>query len=107
VSARVGTRTVTCAANNVTALPDSVCGEEDLGADGITRTLGAAHQFQRDPVVIVFRDVTQERWRGIHIIEDNVDVTIIEEVAKRCTSLGAYVSKSTARRRRIVVTCAA
>src|SRR6266850_8219597 len=53
MDARVRRGCVAAAAENVGALADAARGEEHFCADGIARTLRAADQFQRKPVIFV------------------------------------------------------
>ena len=79
------------AAVGVHALADSSRNEKDFRADSISRTLGAADEFQCQPVVFILQYVSQERWLSIETVNDNVDVTVIEEITERCAAGGEYV----------------
>src|SRR5437879_3000144 len=91
---QIRARGVTSSAENVTALPCTTRGQEDLRTDGIPRTLCSANQFESDPVVAVLYDIPEERGRRIHIIQDNIDVPIVKKVPKRRTPCGYYVSQA-------------
>src|SRR5256712_8247739 len=97
---RIRARGVTSSAENVTALPCTTRGQEDLRTDGIPRTLCSANQFESDPVVAVLYDIPEERGRRIHIIQDNVDAAIVEKVPKSRAPCGYYVGQAASRGRR-------
>src|SRR5258706_6096537 len=85
---QVRARAVASATHDVSALANSARCQEDRRTDGIARAPGASNQFEGNPVIAVFHHVTQQRRNGIHIIEDNIDVAIIEEVSERSASGG-------------------
>src|SRR2546426_1541104 len=97
---QIRARGVTSSAENVTALACTTRGEEDLRTDGIPRTLCSANQFESDPVVAVLYDIPEERWRRIHIIQDNIDAAIVEKVPKSRAPCGYYVGQAASRGRR-------
>src|SRR6266850_2643896 len=88
MQARVRTRRVTSATEDIAALAEPACRDKHLGSNGIARTLCAAHKLECDPVVRILHDVSKQRGRAINIIQHHVDVTVVEEIAKRRTSTG-------------------
>ena len=82
MDALVGAGTVAAAAENIGTLADSSDGQEHFGADGIAGALGTPDQFQGEPVVGILDHVPKQGRRRVHIIEDNVDVAVVEEIAE-------------------------
>jgi hypothetical protein len=48
-------------------------------------------------VIAIFDDISQQRWRRINIIYDDVDVAIIEKISKGCTARWNNIGQPTAR----------
>src|SRR5579859_3140702 len=82
MDALVRAGTVASAAEHIGALADSSGRQEHFCADGIAGALGTADEFQGQPVVGVLDHVPKQGRRGIHIVEDNVDVAVVEEIAE-------------------------
>src|SRR5438067_13235720 len=82
MDALVGAGTVAATAENIRTLADSSDGQEHFGADSIAGALGTADQFQGEPVVGVLDHVPKQGRRRVHIIEDNVDVAVVEQIAE-------------------------
>src|SRR5262245_44080287 len=55
----VGTRRVTAAAENVGALANRTCGDKNLCANRVARTLRPANEFEGHPVIRILDDVAQ------------------------------------------------
>ena len=60
------------------------------GRDSYPRSDGgavrmSAHAFDHDPVVLVPTIIAQQRWWTIQIVDHDVDVAIVIEVAERAT----------------------
>src|SRR5260370_13921274 len=69
---------VAAAAEEVGALADSSGGEEHLCADGIARTLRAADQLQREPVIAVLDDIAKKRGGRVDVVKDDVHEAVVE-----------------------------
>lgn len=82
----VGAGAVAASADDVSTLADPVGSKEDLGADGVPWTLGSPDQFEREPMVAVLHHVAEQSGSGVHVIQNNVDVTVIEEISEDRTS---------------------
>src|SRR5438034_9993888 len=82
MDALVGAGTVAATAENIRTLADSSDGQEHFGGDGIAGALGTPDQFQGEPVVGVLDHVPKQGRRRVHIVEDNVDVAVVKEIAK-------------------------
>ena len=61
VHARIVSRGKAAAREDIAALAHSVCRHKDLGTDGIARALGTADKLHLNPVVMIVRDVAQQR----------------------------------------------
>ncbi len=85
---RIRTRPVASPADHVGALPNASGSHKNLRADGIPRTFWSANQFKCDPMVPVRYNVSEERRRRVHVVQDNVNVAVVEEIAKRRTARG-------------------
>src|SRR5579859_4366532 len=82
MDALVRAGTVASAAEHMGALADSSGRQEHFCADGIAGALGTADEFQGQPVVGVLDHVPKQGRRRVHIVEDNVDVAVVEEIAE-------------------------
>src|SRR5260370_3575052 len=82
VQARIRAGGVAAPAEDVSTLADSSDGQEHFGADGIVGALGTADEFQGQPVVGVLDHVPKQGRRRVHIVEDNIDVAVVEEIAE-------------------------
>src|SRR5947208_2962280 len=92
----IGARSITASTDHVRTLTNSFGGKEDCGARGVPRTFRSTYELEGDPMVFVFGDITQQGGDGIHIIQDHVDVTVVEQVAESRAPSGNHVSQSTA-----------
>ncbi len=96
MNAGVGIGGVAGAAVDVGALADSAGGQEYFCADGVAGTFGAADELQGDPVVVVLYDVAQEGGWRVHVINDDVNVAVVEEIAEGGAAGGNHGGKAAA-----------
>src|SRR6266850_1799327 len=96
----VGAGAVTPSARDVSPLPHPARTKENLRANGIPRTLPPPHQFEGDPVIVALHHIAEQRRSGIHVVQDDVYVAIVEEVPERSTSCGDHISQAAASRGR-------
>jgi hypothetical protein len=78
----VRVRPVATAADDVASLSRSACCDEHLGADSVSWAFRSSYQLEGKPMVAVFEHIAKQRRRRIHVVQNNVDVSIIENVAK-------------------------
>src|SRR4051812_20984952 len=83
MDSQIRARTKTSSAKNVSALPHPSCRNKYLRSNRVARASRASHQLQRDPVVVVLDHISEERGMRVHIVDHNIGMTIVEEVAKR------------------------
>src|SRR4051812_17233545 len=95
MDSQVRARTKTSSTKNVSALPHPSCRHKYLRSNRVARACRASNQLQRDPVIFVLDHIPEERGMRVHIVDDNIDVTTVEEVAKR-RSPGGYHSRQPA-----------
>ena len=95
----VRARSVAPATDDISALAKTSRGYENFRADGIPRTLWSAYQFEREPMVAVSYHVPEQCGCRIHIVQNDVDVTVVEKVAKRRTPRGNHIGQATSGRR--------
>src|SRR5208282_1260819 len=79
---------VAAAAKHVSTLTDTVGGEINGRSNGIARTFGAADELEFDPMVAVGVDVAEEHRRSVKRVDDDIDLAVVEEVAKGCAPAG-------------------
>src|ERR1035437_5841418 len=80
VQPRVACGGITAAGDNIAALAHFVGGKINGRADSVPRTLRSADQLELDPMVLVGRDVAQQRRNAIQNIDDHIDLAVVEEV---------------------------
>src|SRR5579863_10409945 len=54
----------------------------DGGADSVTRTLWSSQQSQFYPVMVVVIDVAQQSGRRIDVIQHNIDLAVVKQIAE-------------------------
>src|SRR5215467_1485754 len=90
MQALVGTGSVTSSAKNIAALTETACRNKHLGADSITWTFLSAYEFECHPVICILNHISQQHRRAIDVVHHYVDMSIIEEIAKRRSPSGQY-----------------
>src|SRR6185437_7080410 len=93
-------REIAASAEHVAALANAIGVQVDGRADSIARALGSADQLQLNPVVTIRIHVAQQYRHAVHIVEDNVDFAVIEQVAERCSTPDADNGKPSSLHRR-------
>src|SRR6266849_9185867 len=92
----IGTRCIASATEHVATLADSSSGDENLGADGVARALGTAHQLERHPVVRVFHDIAQQSRRRIYVVQNHIDVAVVEQITEGGPARGNHDGETAA-----------
>src|ERR1700687_3476428 len=90
----IGAGAVTPSADDVSPLAHGARAKENFGANGVPRTLYSPYQFERDPVVVVLRHIAKQRRSGIHVVQHDVHVAIVEEVPERGASCGDHIGQA-------------
>src|SRR5713101_289676 len=98
--ARIRTRTVASSAQNISALANPAGGQKNGRTDGVAWALGSSNQFQGNPVIAVLHHIAKQGRSRVHIIENDVDAAIIEEVSKRGASGRYHEGQAASRCRR-------
>src|SRR5262249_3878885 len=93
----IGGGGVAAAAEDVGTLAYAGRGEEDFGANGVAGAFRAADEFQREPVITVADDIAEECGGRIDVVEDDVNVAVVEDVAEGGATGGDDVSESRGR----------
>src|SRR5271156_1206910 len=70
------------AAKDVSALGLVRGCQVDRSADSIARALCSSQQFQLDPVMVVVIDVAQQDGRCIDVVQYNIDLAVVKQIAK-------------------------
>src|SRR5437763_3013524 len=83
---QVGVRRVTSAADHVSAMAQPIGRYEHLCTNGVVRALGATHEAEFQPVISVGNHVAQQSGRGIHVVDDDVEMAVIEQITDGKTS---------------------
>src|SRR5215475_11708946 len=100
MNARIRTRLISSSTEDIHALTNAARYKKNFCTDGVARTLRAANQLQRKPMVIALENVAKHSWRAIEIVNDNVDLSIIEEIAECCATRSNYVCQPSPDHRR-------
>src|SRR6267143_1534847 len=95
----IGARTVAPSADDVCPLAHTAYAKENSRANGIPWTLWSSRQLERDPMVAVLHHIAKQRRCGIHVVQNDVQVAIVEEVPKRGPSCRNNVRQAAAGRR--------
>src|ERR1700676_4938073 len=73
---------VTSAAHYVPTLTNPVRRKIYSGPHSVTRALGASYQPQLNPSMVIRVHVAKQYRHAVHIVDNHVDLTVVEDVAK-------------------------
>src|SRR5712664_4733048 len=100
MNALIRTGPITPSADDVSPLAHTAAAKKDFRANGIPRTFWSSHQLERDPMVAVFHHIPKQRRSGIHVVQDDVCVAIVEQVPERGPSCRNDIRQATSGRGR-------
>src|SRR6266576_2735130 len=92
--------TVASPTHQVRALPNSTGRKEYLRANRVARAFSSPLQLQRNPMVPILHDIAQHRGWGVHVVQDDVHVAVIEKITESGAARGNYVCQAAASCRR-------
>ena len=78
----------------IAALPKAAGIQEDNRADRVARTFWSADEMQLDPMLILRRDVAKHRRRCVHVVDDHIDATVVEQVTESRPACGKECGKA-------------
>src|SRR5258708_33104390 len=79
-------RYITSTRKHVLTLPHAVGGQKRGGARRIARAFGCSHKLNLDPVMMIGVHIAKQDGRTVNRIDHNIDLAVIEEIAKCCSS---------------------
>src|SRR6516165_6762353 len=82
VQALIRAGRITSTAEYLSTLPNASGRDEYLCANGVVRAVFTSDEGERNPMVEVFHHVAKERRRVVHVVQHDVDATVIEQIAK-------------------------
>src|SRR5947208_9202015 len=88
MNSRIGTGTVAATGKNVRTLTDSACGHKNFRADCVARTFWPSNQAEADPVIVILHHISQQRRSGVHTVNDNSEMTVIQKITDGCAPSG-------------------
>src|SRR5262245_6597429 len=97
MQALVGAGSVAATAEDIGALAETTRGDEHFCANSVAGTLRPTDQFERHPVNRITDDISEEGGDGVYIVQHNVDVAVVEEIAKRSAPRSENQREPTAR----------
>ena len=86
VYAQIVRRKITAAAQHVSALAHVRRIQIYGSADRIARTARASNEFQLYPMMMIGVHVAQQNRHAIHVVDDDADLAIVEDVSEGCAA---------------------
>ena len=90
----IGTGGKGAAGDDIGSLPEAVRRDVHGCADTVARTLRTAGELEGDPVIALPGHVAQQCRRGVKIVDDDVDATVVEEIAEGHAAAGRQLGKT-------------
>jgi len=72
--------------------------KKNFRANGVPRTLWSSRQLEPDPMVPVLHHIAKQCRCGIHVVQDDVCVAIVEQVPERGPSCRNDIRQATSGR---------